>query len=186
MCSHLAGAIASAVCSGVLAVCTWTNRFVFLDYIGPEHTCCTEFGNFHEVVGADTKVEFDFLCSQCCGYSCFCQLAQVFITPCQGISQFLINVGTCIVQQKRINGQATEFWIGGKYFNQPSGIVDKLAQILSFLHHFLHWVIVDGALKLGRIISFFTEIISQHFCQLYSMPLASREVQFYTFAADVF
>ena len=83
---HLAGTIASAVGSRILAVRARAFWCVLFYDVSPQHTCGTEFGNFHEIVGSNTKVKFDFLGSQCGRNACFYQLVEVFISPCQCIS----------------------------------------------------------------------------------------------------
>ena len=60
------------------------------------------------------------------------------------------------------------------------------AYVFSFLHHFADRVEIERAFQLFRCISFFLEIGYQQLCQLQRVTLAGREVQFHTFAADVF
>ena len=63
---------------------------VGLDYLGPQHTCSAELGNLHEVVGADTHVELDFLGYLVGGNAGLGEGTHVFVTPSQCVTQLLI------------------------------------------------------------------------------------------------
>jgi len=186
MCHHFAGTVASTVGPCIFAVRARTFRLILFYDVGPQHTCRTEFGNFHEIVGADTEIELDFLGSQCGRNAGFHQLVEVFISPSQCISQFLVNVGSGIVQLYRVDGDATEMRISGQCFHQFFSGGDDRTYIFSFLHHFADGVEIQRTFQFFGCITFFLEVSYQQLRQLQGVALAGREIQFDAFATDIF
>ena len=76
--------------------------------------------------------------------------------------------------------------VTGQCLDQSFRLTYDRTGILSFLQHFADRVEIYRSVQFFGIISFFLEIGVQQFGQLLCMSLASPEIKFYTFAADVF
>ena len=128
---HLAGTVALGV--------------IFFYNICPQHTCGTELCDFHEIIGTDTEIEADFACGKVARHSRFGQLTEVFVTPCQCISQFLIDIGTCIVQSYRVDGDTLDMGVSGCDFNQFLAFTNQGTYVFALFQHFTYRVEIDGA-----------------------------------------
>ena len=69
-----------------------TLRLVLLHYLCPQQTCSTELGNLHEVVLRDAHIKFNLLGREGRVNACTDKLLHVFVTPSEGITQFLHDV----------------------------------------------------------------------------------------------
>ena len=69
----------------------------------PQQPCSTEFGNFHKIIASHTKIEFDFFGSNRGFYAGFNHIGEIFVTPGQGIAEFLSAIRTGITQRHGIN-----------------------------------------------------------------------------------
>ena len=154
--------------------------------IGPQHTSSAELGNFQEIIGADTKIELDFFGNRCSRNASFGQLIHIFITPCQCVSQFLINISTCIVQSKRIHIDDAIFGQSSRSGNQCLGRIYQATFFLTLGQHLVQIVEVNRTMQLVQVISLLLEIFYQQIGQINNMPLASGKVQLDTFCTNTF
>ena len=171
MSQHLAWAVAS--------------RIVFLHDVCPQHTGCTELRDFQEVVRADTEVELNLLGCIVSRYASFDQRVQVFVTPSKGITQFLCDVRTCIVQFDSVNADATVLRESSHHFYQFLGGSNVVAYVLTLAQHFAHRVVVDRTLQVSQVVTLLCEVFYEQVSQQYGCTLACREIQFYTFSTNI-
>ena len=165
---------------------TVASRIVFLHDVCPQHTGSTELGDFQEVVRADTEVELDFLGSIVSRYTGFNQSVQVFVTPSEGITQFLSDVRTGIVQFESVYGDATILRESSHNFYQHLGGSDVVAHILTLGEHLAHRVVVDRTLQSSQVVTLLGEVFHEQVSQCNGSTLTSREVQFHTFGTNAF
>ena len=185
MYSHFGSTAAFIVFAFVFAIAQ-TFRIIRSYDIGPQHTGCTEFCDFKEIIGTDTEIKLNLLGYQSYRQSGIGQLVHVFITPSQRIAQFLIDICTRIVECQRIYIQHAIFRKNGSSFNQGFGSSYHIAFLFTLSQHLVEIIVVDRTLQLRKVIVFLLEISDQKFRQLHHMSLAGGEVQFHTFRADVF
>ena len=74
-------------------------RSILLHYLSPKHASCAEFCKFHEVVGRDTHIELDSLCSIVGRNACISKDVHPFGTPSKSIAEFLIDISTGVAEQ---------------------------------------------------------------------------------------
>ena len=90
--------LASAVALGV----------VLLHDLSPQHACCTELSNFHEIYCRYTHVELDAGSNFLSRNTCLGEHCHPFITPSEGIAKLLVNESTCIVEHYCVNAENTQ------------------------------------------------------------------------------
>ena len=95
--THLASAIALGL--------------ILLHYLGPKQAGGTELRYFHEIVFGDAHIKLYLACCQSGVYACFNQLGEIFMSPCEGISQLLYDICSGIVERSSVNGNAAEMRI---------------------------------------------------------------------------
>ena len=157
MYSHLGGTTTFIMLALVFAIAQ-AFRIIRSHDIGPQHTGCTEFCNFKEVVGTDTEVKLYLLGYQRCRQSGISKLVHVFITPSQRITQFLIDICTRIVECQCIYIQHTIFRKSGSGFNQGFGSSYHIAFLFAFSQHLVEIIVVDRTLQLRKVIVFLLEV----------------------------
>ena len=181
---HLRSTTTFSISTLIVAI-TQAFRMVGSYDVCPQHTCCTEFSDFKEVVGTDTEVELNFLGNCSSRDTCVCQLVHVFITPCQCIAQFLRDVSSGIVQRDCIYIQYTIERKRLDSFDQGFGSLNHIAFFFTASQHLVKEVIIDRTSQFLHIIILLLEISYQQTGQFNHMSLTSREVQFYTFSLNI-
>ena len=163
---HLASALASRVVGG--------NDFC------PQPTSGTELGDFHEVVGADTKIEFDLLGHFRSVQACLGQLSQQFVSPSQCISQLLRDISTCIVEVEGIHCQYFVTRQSSTRFEHSGSSFHPVFIFLTFYQRFLERVVVYRPFAFFQVCAFAFEIVGENTDQHFSLAVASIEIQFHT------
>ena len=142
---HFAGTVAELILTRVGAVFARTNRVILFYDVGPHHACSTELGDFHEIDTADAEVEFDFLGGKGCRDTGLYHQVEVFVPPCQGIAQFLIDISTGVAERVGIDTNATHFRERCEDIDQFRQSVQQGGRILALGQYLLHRVEVDAA-----------------------------------------
>ena len=158
--------------------------FVLLHNLSPEHTGGTELGDFHEVVLAHAHIELDALGSLSGIHASLGQDVQIFGTPCECITKFLIDVSTSIVQRYSVDIDALVAWQFNQRFNERLGAFEHGRHILALAEHLADGVEVDAALQLCQWVVLSLEVLHQDLCQFHAMTLASLEVQLHILRQD--
>ena len=140
-------------------------RLILLHNLSPEQTGGTELGNLHEVVLADTHVEFHLTGSQVNVDTSVDELLQVLITPSQSIAQFLYDVGTGVVKCFRVYGHHMGLRIGLQQFNNLRTVCQTRCHILTLSKHVLNGVETNGERKFLLIEAFLREVGINSLCQ---------------------
>ena len=88
--------------------CAVAFRLILLYDLCPQHTCCTEFGNLHKVVGGDAHIEFDALCSLVDSHTCVGELRHPLVSPCEGVAEFLCDVCAGVAEKHCVYSEHAE------------------------------------------------------------------------------
>ena len=75
---------------------------------GPEHTCGTELGNFHEEIAAHAHVELYACCHFTCTEAGVGESCHPCGTPCQCISHFLVYICTAVAEHSTVDTETTQ------------------------------------------------------------------------------
>ena len=169
---HLAGAVALGL--------------VLLHNLSPKQTSCTELGDFHEVVFAHTHVELDALRCLSGIDTSLGQLLQVFVTPGQCVAEFLIDVGTAVVERYAVDVDAAELRQFLQCLDEGLSLGQHSRRVLTLEENLLHRVEVDAALQFLQVVALLLEIGNQNLSQFDTVALARLEVQFDAFGNNAF
>ena len=160
---------------------------VLLHNLRPQHTGGAEFCDFHKEVGRNAHIELN-------ARSNFFGLAtgiskQVHPSraPCEGISEFLIDVCAGICENTAVNGDAPQAGNGSHNVEKSGGLGGKSSGIHAFYsvtELATQRIIVNRALErsLGTLL---LDISNEGFCHCHSLAGTAVEVDFNTRKAYV-
>ena len=157
-----------------------------LHNLSPQQTSGTELGDFHKIVLRDTHVELHLTSSKIHIHASINQLLQVLVTPSKGITQFLHDVGTCVVQSLRMNCHDMNLRIVFQQLHDFRAFSQHFRDILSLGEDVLDGVKAHSERQFLFVEALFGEIGIHEFCQFQGMTGTSAEVQIDDFAIDVF
>lgn len=92
-------------------------------------------------------------------------LLQILITPSEGITQLLNDVGTSIVERIGADSDATEVRILLQHFNELRTKGEHRCDILALHHHLLHGVPLDRAYHLLLVVALLSEVSHENLCE---------------------
>ena len=155
--------------------------FVCLYYLSPEQTGGTEFGYFHKIVAADTKVEFNRFGGGIYVYAFVCHYIQILFAPSQCITELLHDIGSCIAQRYGVYVYHTILRQLLGFFHERHNVFDYEVEVVfrTFYQHSIDGVEVYRAFQLRQIVFVCLEIIDQNLGQLFCSLGTDIEVQFY-------
>ena len=152
----------------------------------PEQTGSTELGYFHEIVLRDTHVELDTLGSLGGIDASLGQQVQILSTPGKGIAQFLIDIGTSIVERHAVHIDALIARQLCQGLNERLSAFKNGRNILSLAQDLADGIEIDATLQISQRIVLLLEIVHQNLSQFHTMALASLEVQLHILGQDAF
>ena len=155
-------------------------RFVCFHHHSPQHACGAEFGNFHKVVAAHAKIEFDGLGGFVNRQACIGEHIEVLCAPRQRIAEFLRARGSGVVQADGID---THHFVGGQApsgFNHLSHFAGNLfgRQFFAAAQHGIHRVEINAAAQSVQIVTFCFEIVGQQSDECHCFATAHIKIQF--------
>ena len=158
--------------------CTIALGLILLNNLCPEQTCSTELGNLHEVVLRDTHVKLDSLGSLGSIHTSLGELSEIFITPSQGITQFLHDISTGIVEVSRVDSHHAILGIILQGIDDSRSLGDDSLGVLTLHHDAVDGVEVDASHELLLVITLLVEVGGKDLSQFNRLAVACREVEF--------
>ena len=150
----------------------------------PEHTCCTELGNLHEVVATDAHVELNLLGCEVNGNASLHHFIEVFLTPGEGVAQFLIDVGAAVVEQVAVHHHATQVGEVLQLLHELRHVGQEHRGILTLHQHSLNGVEADAADNLLAVVALLVVVSDKDVGQFEHVALAGAEAHLDDVAAN--
>ena len=159
---------------------------VSLHNLGPQHTSSTELGNFHEVVGADTEVEFDAFGNGASVEAFFGQSIQISLAISQTETEFLSDVATGVVEHNGVGTKYAEMRQCFGKLQQFSSVFNPFAGFHTLGKRTLEGVEVDATFYIFQVDVVGLQIFNEQFEDVQHLLVAVSEVDFDTFEVDAF
>ena len=158
---------------------------VSLNDLRPEHTSGAELSELHEIIGRDAHIELDAAAHFNGGDTGFGHHGHPLSTPSEGITEFLSNISSGIVEHKAIYGEAAEIidilYDLEEFLTDFSGILGELD---AMAEESLEGVIIDRTaerLSSAGILDELNELSSD----FDSATGAARDINFHLAEVDI-
>ena len=151
-------------------------------YVGPQEPCGTQFGDFHEVVGADREVELNGRSHLVYIQPHVGQANHIFVSHGQGEGQFLDNRSAAVVEQRGIDSDKAYPFVLGCFFEEGFDAFELLGAVGSraapgaFFGEFHEGVDAEGGKDLFGVEFFGRDLVEEEFG--HSGGAAAAEGQF--------